>query len=164
MDNCNMTFTTKFLITTLVTTSLTSCNTSNVSNEQADTTKSATTTKSIPASTGVVHISSDQLQTLIDKKVTLIDIRRPEEWTQTGVVESSKKITFFSASGAINPNLVTELKKAAPADKPVVLICRTGSRTRVGAQMIQAQLGYKTVYNVEHGITKWIAEGRKTVK
>ena len=65
MDNCNMTFTTKFLIATLLTTGLASCNTSNVSNEQADTSKSATTTKStptksIPASTGVVHISSDQ--------------------------------------------------------------------------------------------------------
>ena len=168
-----MTFTTKFLTATLLTIGLASCNTSNVSNEQAGTTQStsteststkSTSTKSIPASTGVVNISSDQLQTLIDKKVTLIDIRRPEEWAQTGVVASSKKITFFSASGAINPNLVAELKKVAPADKPVALICRTGNRTRVGSQMIQTQLGYKTVYNVEHGITKWIAEGRKTVK
>ena len=139
---------------------LTACNTGNVSTDGSnDTSASIDTNK-----TGIINISSAQLQTLLDKKVTLIDIRRPEEWAQTGVVAGSKKLTFFSSTGAINPQLVPSLKRIAPSDKPVALICRTGNRSGVAAQMISTQLGYKTVYNVKDGITKWIAEGRKTVK
>ncbi len=152
------------LFTTPLMLALTACNTGNISTEQSEASPSPSNSAPIPASSGIINISSAQLQGLIDKKVTVVDIRRPEEWAETGVVPSSKKLTFFSETGAINPKLVPELKKMAPADKPVVLICRTGSRTRVAALMIKAQLGYKTVYNVEHGITKWIADGRKTVK
>lgn len=118
----------------------------------------------IPQGEGIINVSNAQLTKLLSEKVTLVDIRRPEEWTQTGVVAGSKKITFFSKTGKINPNLVTELQSVASADKPVALICRTGNRTRVASKMITTQLGYKTVYNVEHGITKWIADGRATVK
>ncbi len=118
----------------------------------------------IPQGEGIINVSNAELTKLLAEKVTLVDIRRPEEWTQTGVVAGSKKLTVFNKNGSINPNLVPELKRIAPADKPVVLICRTGNRTRVAAKMITTQLGYKTVYNVQHGITKWIAEGRATVK
>jgi rhodanese-related sulfurtransferase len=118
----------------------------------------------IPQGEGIITVSNAELTKLLAEKVTLIDIRRPEEWTQTGVVAGSKKLTVFNKNGSINPNLSTELQRIAPADKPVALICRTGNRTRVAAKMITTQLGYKTVYNVQHGITKWIAEGRATVK
>ena len=126
--------------------------------------KKSDTEASIPQGEGVIHVSSAQLQKLLDQKVTLIDIRRPEEWAQTGVVAGSKKLTFFTKTGGINPNLVPGLKAIASADQPIALICRTGNRTKVAAQMITSQLGYKTVYNVKNGITKWIAEGRKTIK
>lgn len=119
---------------------------------------------SIPQGEGVIHVSNAQLQKLLDQKVILIDIRRPEEWAQTGIVAGSKKLTFFTRTGGINPNLVPGLKAIASADQPVALICRTGNRTNVAAQMITSQLGYKKVYNVKNGITKWMAEGRKTVK
>jgi rhodanese-related sulfurtransferase len=118
----------------------------------------------IPQGEGIINVSNAELTKLLQEKITLIDIRRPEEWTQTGVVAGSQKLTVFNKNGSINPNLVNELKRIAPADKPVALICRTGNRTRVASKMITTQLGYKTVYNVQHGITKWIAEGRATVK
>ncbi len=183
MKTIQKTIQTSFLVALLTPLLLVSCNTSNISSEQSaqnansnTTTKSntksntsssssaASTSASIPKGSGIINISNEQLQTLIDKKITVVDIRRPEEWTETGVVTGSKKLTFFSKTGAINPKLVPELKKIAPTDQPVVLICRTGSRTLIAAQMIKAQLGYETVYNVEHGITKWIADGRKVVK
>ncbi len=148
-------------ITTVALVVLAGCNTGNIN---ANSNSDHQAVESTLAKTGVVNISSKQLQELRDKNVTLIDIRRPEEWAQTGVVPGSKKLTFFSKSGAINPQLVPELKKIAPIDKPVILICRTGNRTRVASQILTAQLGYKTVYNVTHGITRWVAEGNKTVK
>ena len=91
--------------------------------------------------------------------MTLIDIRLPEEWAQTGTIAGSKLITFFLANGQTNQNLVPQLLAAAPKDKPVALVCRTGSRTRYAADMISKQLGYQLVYNVEKGITDWISKG-----
>lgn len=151
---------TTLLISTSLVLTLSACNAGNVSSESGADNSSA----SVPDTTGVVHISNAQLQTLLDQNVTLIDIRRPEEWAHTGVVPGSKKLTFFSKTGAINPQLVPELQRMAAADQPVVLICRTGSRTRAAAQMINSQLGYNTVYNVQDGITKWIADGRAVIK
>jgi len=117
-----------------------------------------------PQGEGIINVSNAELTKLLAKNITLVDIRRPEEWAQTGIVAGSKKLTVFNKNGSINPNLVTELQRISPADKPIALICRTGNRTRVAAKMITTQLGYKTVYNVQHGITRWIAEGRTTVK
>jgi rhodanese-related sulfurtransferase len=117
----------------------------------------------IPQGDGIVNVSNAQLKKLLDENVILIDIRRPEEWAQTGIVAGSKKLTFFSKKG-VNPNLAIELQRIASADQPVALICRTGNRTRVASKMLATQLGYKKIYNVERGITKWIADGRKTVK
>lgn len=118
---------------------------------------------SVPGGKGIVNINNQQLQALLDKNVTLVDIRRPEEWS-SGVIPGSKKVTFFTKDGAINSRLIQQLQQVAPTDKPVALICRTGSRTKVGALMIKTQLGYPTVYNVENGITHWYAEGRKIAK
>ena len=103
----------------------------------------------------VSNISNDELQALLDKKVTLIDIRLPEEWQQTGIVADSHRITLFQKDGSVTPDFLAKVQKVAAPDKPVALICRTGNRTRAGAEML-AQVGYKQVYNVTHGITGWI--------
>lgn len=110
----------------------------------------------------VSNVSNTELQALLDKGVTLVDIRLPEEWQQTGVVEGSQLLTLFEKSGAVAPGFLDKLQKVAPVDKPVALICRTGNRTRAGAQML-AQAGYPQVYNVTHGITGWIKEGKAVV-
>ena len=40
-----------------------------------------------------------------------------------------------------------------------MIICRTGNRTQIGAQML-SQAGYSQVYNVQRGIMGWLKEGR----
>ncbi|CAA6805459.1 MAG: Rhodanese [uncultured Thiotrichaceae bacterium] len=121
------------------------------------------TDSAVPSGKGIVNINNQELQVLMDKNVTLVDIRRPEEWS-LGVIPGSKKVTFFMKDGSINPELIPQLKRVAPTDKPVALICRTGNRTQVGSLMIKTQLGYPTVYNVEKGITHWYSEGRAIAK
>lgn len=49
-------------------------------------------------------------------------------------------------------------------DDPVVLICRTGSRTDKLARELMEKQGYTQVYNVRHGITGWIAGTNPVVK
>lgn len=114
---------------------------------------------------GYKNISNDELQTMMNKGVTIVDIRRPEEWLQTGIVKGSKTITLFDASGRIKQSFFSKLEQAAP-DKmaPIILICRTGNRTQAGSQMLVEHLGYTNVHNVRNGITSWMMEGRKTQK
>jgi rhodanese-related sulfurtransferase len=111
----------------------------------------------------VTNVSNTELQDLMAKGVTLIDIRLPEEWQQTGIVEGSKQLTLFEKNGAVAANFLADLQKIVPADKPVALICRSGNRTRAGSQML-AQAGYAQVYNVTHGISGWIAEGKPVAR
>jgi hypothetical protein len=49
------------------------------------------------------NIDNAQLRTLPARGVQVYDIRRPEEWRQTGVVEGSRKLTFVDAGGRPNP-------------------------------------------------------------
>lgn len=111
----------------------------------------------------IEDIDNAKLQTLLDQGITLVDIRRPEEWKETGIVKGSKMLTLFDEKGNINPEFPAKIKQIAPTDKPVAIICRTGNRTQVGAQML-SQSGYGQVYNVQRGITSWLKEGRAVVQ
>jgi rhodanese-related sulfurtransferase len=117
----------------------------------------------IPQSGGYSNINNVQLEQLIKKGVTLVDIRRQEEWQQTGIVEGAHPITFFTRTGRVNPEFMAQFTALVTPDQPVALICRTGNRTRAASKAIAQQLGYKTVYNVTRGITGWIGERRPVV-
>lgn len=100
------------------------------------------------------------LAEMMEKGVKVVDIRRPEEWHQTGVVAGSHLLTAFDRHGRIEPDFVGEFQELVARDEPVVLICRTGSRTAALARALAEQLEYQQVYNVTDGITRWIAEGQ----
>nr|WP_296750483.1 FKBP-type peptidyl-prolyl cis-trans isomerase [Thioalkalivibrio sp.] len=100
------------------------------------------------------------LAEMIAQGVKVVDIRRPEEWHQTGVVEGSHLITAFDRYGRVVPGFPAEFQELVAKDEPVVLICRTGSRTATLARALAEQLQYQKVYNVTDGITRWIAEGQ----
>ncbi len=117
----------------------------------------------IPQAGGYSNINNAQLEQMIKKGVTLVDIRREEEWKQTGIVKGANTITFFTRTGRINPNFMSEFTALVKSDQPVVLICRTGNRTRAASQAIAQQLGYKEVYNVTHGIKGWMKEKRAVI-
>ena len=146
---------------------LMACNAKTNSSSVTPSAASPTTTKAadpIPQTGGYSNIDNTKLKELITQGVTIVDIRLEEEWRQTGIVEGSKTITFFDNMGRINPNFVPEFTALVKQDQPVALICRTGNRTQAASQAIAQQLGYKSVMNVTHGITGWIAEKRPVTK
>lgn len=110
------------------------------------------------------NIDNVQLKTLLAQGVAIYDVRRPEEWRQTGVVAGSQKLTFVDAAGRLNPEFMPRFSAEIDKNTPVILICRTGSRTSTLARALAEQLGYTRVYNVRHGITGWIAENQAVVK
>jgi len=110
------------------------------------------------------NADNDQLKALLAQGVPIYDIRRPEEWRSTGVVEGSRKLTFVDAGGRPNPEFLPRFTAEVGKDDPVVLICRTGSRSDKLARELMEKQGYTQVYNVRHGITGWIAGNNPVVK
>lgn len=111
----------------------------------------------------VNNISNEELKSLLDSGVVLVDIRRVEEWVETGVVEGSHTMTLFAKDGRPMPDFIPKLEKLASLDTPIIVICRTGNRTRAASEALTQQIGYKQVYNVTLGITDWIANGNPVV-
>ncbi|UOD50270.1 rhodanese-like domain-containing protein [Orrella daihaiensis] len=99
-----------------------------------------------------------------DGKITLIDIRRPEEWRQTGVAQGALRINMLHPKGF--QGFAQEIYTAVGGDlnAPIVLICRTGSRTS-RLQPILTQVGFTNVKHVPEGTLGnrkkpgWIAQG-----
>lgn len=106
------------------------------------------------------NINNDEFARLQSEGVQVFDIRRPEEWKQTGIVDGSKTLTAFDKGGRFNPEFMTTFASEINPDQPVILICRTGNRTSALAQFLAEKQGFSQVYNVRSGITGWIREGR----
>lgn len=106
------------------------------------------------------NLDNQGLVRLLQQSVPVIDIRRPEEWRETGVVEGSLGMTFVDATGRVMPNFLETFSATVGKDQPVVLICRTGNRTDVLARHLVEHLGYSQVYNVRDGIMGWLRERR----
>jgi len=119
-----------------------------------------------PAAHGeVVDIDNKQLAELLAKDVAIVDVRTPGEWRRTGVIEGSHLLMFFDERGRYDlRNFATEIKEIVNIDKPVIVICRTGSRTVSIAPFLDQKVGYGVVYNVRKGIKPWIAAGNKVTK
>ena len=99
-------------------------------------------------------------QMMMAQEAPIYDIRRPEEWRQTGVIEGSELLTFVDASGRLKPAFLDRFTAAVDKHEPVILICRTGSRTSTLARFLVEELGYTQVFNVRDGITRWVSDGK----
>ncbi len=117
----------------------------------------------LPLRAEVIHISSEELQSLISRGLPVVDIRVAWEWRETGVVPGSRKMTFFDDRGGYDAGAwLASLGRVAGRDEPVILICHTGTRSRVIANWLSEGIGYKRVYNVTRGIDDWIRRGYPT--
>jgi rhodanese-related sulfurtransferase len=80
----------------------------------------------------------------------LVDVREPEEWAETGVPQGAVLVPL----GDLESRAASELT----ADRPVYVICRSGNRSQAGSDILVG-LGFAEVYNVDGGITAWLAAG-----
>ena len=126
----------------------------------------AITLPSAPIFSGeLLGITPDELETLKAQGVPVVDVRTPEEWRKTGVIEGSKLLMFFDSKGGYDAAAwIRRFKTIAPdAARPVVLVCRLGNRSATVGKMLRQELGYERVYHLEKGIQGWMAEGHKLV-
>ncbi len=102
---------------------------------------------------------------LMKNKVPIIDIRRSDEWTNTGVIKGSKLLTFFDRQGNHNiDKWLPELKKIVKEGDPVIIICRSGKRSGIVSKFLDEQADFISVYNASGGMLSWINSNNKTIK
>ena len=118
----------------------------------------------MPLHADVIQVDSAGLERLRAEGVAVIDVRRPEEWRETGVIEGSHLLTFFDKKGRYDlDRWLPALAAIAESDKPVAFICRSGKRSGKVARLLDEQFGYRHVYTARDGILGWVEEGRSTV-
>jgi rhodanese-related sulfurtransferase len=96
--------------------------------------------------------------------ITLIDIRTPAEWRQTGVAQGAVRIDMRNPKGP--QGFVDAVLAQVQGDRnaPIALICRTGNRSNSMQKVLQEQ-GFTRVYNVTEGMAGssagpgWIKRG-----
>ena len=112
----------------------------------------------------IININNEQIKELSKINVQIVDVRRSSEWNQTGVVPNSILLTFFDKKGNYNlDEWYKQLRLKVNEGEPIILICRTGRRTKIIAEMIDKKFD-NVIYNAKGGITSWIDEKLKTIK
>ena len=106
--------------------------------------------------------TSEELIKAREDGVIIIDIRREEEWQETGIIPGAEMVTAFDASGRVHPEFLDGFRSVVPGpETPVMLYCRTGNRTTSLGNALIEQLGFSNVTHLSDGITGWLAEGRE---
>ncbi|HWU55748.1 MAG TPA: rhodanese-like domain-containing protein [Rhizomicrobium sp.] len=93
-----------------------------------------------------------------DTRAQLVDVRTLAEWNFVGVPDLSslgRQAQFIEwqqfPSGMRNPGFVAEAAKVlADKDAPVMLLCRSGGRSRAAAIAL-TEAGYSKAFNVAGG-------------
>jgi rhodanese-related sulfurtransferase len=112
------------------------------------------------------EITPQKLEEAINKGVSVIDIRRVDEWNSTGIIPSSHKLTFFDKMGKYDvEDWLGKFEKIVKNKKqPFILVCRSANRTGIVGNFLNDKLGYENIYHLKGGIKNWMAQNRKTVK
>ena len=113
----------------------------------------------------IVEVNNDKIDKLIKVGVPLVDIRTEREWYETGVIDQSNLLTFFDKYGNSKvEEWITKLEKIAARKDSVIIICRSGRRSRVVANYLVQKENYLTVYHATNGIKSWIESNNKIVE
>jgi rhodanese-related sulfurtransferase len=94
--------------------------------------------------------SASDVHALVANGATLLDVRSVEELAgPDGRVSGSLSIPL--------PELDARLEEL-PRDKPVVVLCHSGSRSSLATQLL-LKAGRPLVANLRGGLSRWTAEG-----
>ena len=96
--------------------------------------------------------------------ITIIDIRRPDEWRTTGIATGAKRATISMGRGT--GRFLDRIRKLTNGDKnsPIALICAAGVRSKHAAALLRRR-GYTAVADIGEGMSGsthgvgWIKQG-----
>ena len=112
----------------------------------------------------IVDVNNKKIIQLSNANIPIIDVRRSSEWEQTGVIPNSILLTFFDDEGNYDYNeWFKKLRSEIDHNESVILICRSGKRSKIIANMMENNYD-NTIYNAKNGIISWIDEQLITIK
>ena len=113
----------------------------------------------------IYEVNNEKIKMLLENDVPLIDIRTEGEWYETGVINSSHLLTFFDKDGSYDfRKWMIELAEISNENGPVIIICRSGRRSRIVSNMIIKKNSEYLIYHSTNGIKSWIESNNKTFK
>ncbi len=98
----------------------------------------------------ISEISVDELADLVERGVTVIDVRRPDEY-ETAHVPGAVLVPLQE---------IPERLGDVPDDETAYVICKVGGRSMKACEFLVTQ-GYDVV-NIAGGTDAWIESGRPT--
>jgi hydroxyacylglutathione hydrolase len=96
--------------------------------------------------------AADLRESLKHGAVTLVDVRNPNEWTESRI-DGARHIPL---------GYLADRADEIPKTKPIVVQCLSGGRSSIAASILQAR-GVEKVINLSGGISDWIKAGYPTV-
>ena len=112
----------------------------------------------------VIDVDDQEMIKLSNDNIPIVDVRRSSEWDQTGVIPNSILLTFFDEEGNYNfDEWYEKLQLETNATDQIILICRSGKRSKVVANMIDEKFN-TIIYNAQSGINSWINKKFITVE
>ncbi len=113
----------------------------------------------------ICEVNNEKIKMLLQNDVPLIDIRTEGEWYETGVINSSHLLTFFDKDGSYDfRKWMIKLGEIVNENGPVIIICRSGRRSRIVSNMILKENSEYLIYHSTNGIKSWIESNNKTFK
>jgi len=109
------------------------------------------------------HLEPKQAQEFlhVNKDAVLIDCRSEFEFLFVGHPVGAILVAWYDGvDWDLNPHFVGQVRMAASHDRPVILICRSGNRSREAGLALENS-GFTNVYNVLHGFEGELDEQHK---
>jgi len=103
------------------------------------------------AGAGSVIDSRKALEGVKAGEMTLIDVRSPEEWRETGVPQGAKTVTIHNPDGMAGFVAAATRAVGGKKDRPIALICARGWRSRRAANAL-SDAGFTRILNVREGM------------
>ncbi|WPL19931.1 molybdopterin biosynthesis protein MoeB [Thiorhodovibrio winogradskyi] len=103
------------------------------------------------AEAGAELSAPEASQAVAEQRLTLIDVRTPDEWRETGVAPGALRIDMNHPGG--KQGFIDAVLHAVDGNKnaPIGLICRTGNRSGV-VQRALLEAGFTDVANISEGM------------
>lgn len=113
----------------------------------------------------VKEIDINELEKLKSLGVKIIDIRKADELSKTGVIPTSYILGFHDKNGKINKERWLHAFVNLVQNKSIkfVLISTDGKLAKEGANLLKDKKGYKNPYYLEGGINNWLDSNKKTM-
>ncbi len=121
----------------------------------------------VPAAVAEInHVDHETLELLVDQGVPVIDIRTPQEWAATGVIEGSHTLMFFDQRNQFDLDAwMARFREIVPDEtSEFVLICAGGVRSAAVSRVLDQRLKFTGVNNVAKGINDYIRRGGAVVQ